>query len=196
MSPLDDAGLALLFTEARTIRRFLPRPVAPDLLRKLYALACLPPTSDNGQPARYVFITTPEARQRLLPALSPGNVDKVLSAPVTVILAYDNAFYEWLPELGQKPEARDKYATQPELAAKAAFRNGTLGAAYLMLAARACGLDCGPMGGFKAGMVNDAFFPDGRWQANFLLNLGYADPAHPPRPRAPRLGFEQACQVL
>ena len=132
---------------------------------------------------------------RLLPALSPGNVEKTRSAPVVAIIAYDLEFYEQLPELNPPVDARSWFAGKPDLIQETAFRNGTLQGAYLIMAARALGLDCGPMSGFEADKVNAEFFPDGKWKANFLCNLGYGD-AMKLHPRLPRLLFDEACRIL
>ncbi|MFN4004066.1 MAG: malonic semialdehyde reductase [Hylemonella sp.] len=192
---IDQAALDQLFLKARTANGFLDKPVPLDLLRQAYDLAKMAPTSMNTQPTRYVFLTTPAAKARLLPALSPGNVDKTRAAPVTVIVATDTRFYEHMPQIWHGAGARENFENNPTLAANTANRNGTLGGAYFILAARAVGLDCGPMSGFDIAKVNAEFFPDGRYSANFLLNLGYADHSKE-FPRNPRLSFEQACQVL
>ncbi len=142
-----------------------------------------------------MFLATRESRQRLLPALSPGNLDKTNIAPVTVIVATDTKFYEHMPQVWHKPGAREMFEGNKALAEGTAIRNGTLGGAYFMMAARAMGLDCGPMSGFDMAKVNAEFFPDGRWQANFLINLGYGDDSKL-FDRNPRLSFEQACSVL
>ena len=148
----------------------------------------------NCQPARLVFITSAEGKVRLASALSPGNLDKTLNAPLTVIVATDSRFYEHLPTMFPAYDARPTFAGDAALAASTAFRNGTLQGAYLILAARAIGLDCGPMSGFDAGKLNAEFFPDGRYQANFLCNIGIGDPAML-HPRGPRLSFEEACEI-
>lgn len=192
---LDDAGLDLLFREARTHTHWLPRPVPVELLREVYNLARMGPTSANLAPARFVFLTTEAARARLLPALAPGNVEKSRTAPVVVIIAYDTEFYENAPRLFPHTDARSWFAGHPDLIRETAFRNGTLQGAYFILAARALGLDCGPMSGFDAEKVNAEFFPDGKWKVNFLCNLGYGDRSHL-HPRNPRLEFEEACRVL
>jgi nitroreductase len=192
---LDDAALDLLFRNARTANGFTDQPVSPELLRQLYDLAKMGPTSMNTQPTRYVFITTPAAKQRLLPALMPANVDKTLSAPVTVIVATDTRFYEHMPAVWHKPEAQAMFEGNATLAADTAARNGTLGGAYFMMAARALGLACGPMSGLDLGKVNAEFFPDGRYKANFVVNLGYMDDSKLFQ-RNPRLTFEQACQMV
>jgi len=192
---IDPAALDQIFRKARTANGFLDKPVAPELLREAYDLARMAPTSMNTQPTRYVFITTPEARARLLPTLMPGNVAKTQSAPVTVIVATDQRFYEHMPEIWHVAGARDNFAGNEGLATATATRNGTLGGAYFILAARAVGLDCGPMSGVDLAKVNAEFFPDGRYAANFLINLGYADHSKE-FARNARLSFEQACTVL
>jgi 3-hydroxypropanoate dehydrogenase len=184
-----------LFREAHTHSAWLPKPVSRDLLREIYDLARLGPTSANSSPARFVFVTTPEAKARLLPAVAPGNLDKTKSAPVTVIVAWDTAFYEKLLQLFPARDMRSIFSANPTLIHDTAFRNSTLQGAYFILAARALGLDCGPMSGFDTQKINAEFFPDGKWKANFLCNLGYGDPEKL-FPRNPRLGFEEACLVL
>ena len=149
----------------------------------------------NCQPARYVMLASREARERLEPLLSPGNRAKTVAAPVCVIVAVDTRFHEHMPEVWHDAGAREMFAADPALVNSTFTRNGTLGGAYLILAARAMGLDCGPMSGFDMDKVNAEFFPDGRWRANFLVNMGYGDPATI-YPRNPRLPFETACQVL
>lgn len=192
---LDDAALDLLFREARTHNLWQPRPLSGTLLRAVWELAKMPPTSGNCSPARIVFVTSKEAKERLKPALSRGNRDKTMAAPATAIIAYDLEFYEKLPFLYRQEDARAWFAGKPELIATTAFRNGTLQGAYLIMAARALGLDCGPMSGFDNALVDAAFFPGGTLKSNFLCNLGYGDPAGV-RPRNPRLAFDEACQIL
>lgn len=194
-APLPDAALAQLFRDAHTVNGFLDRPVPPELLRQVYELACLGPTSMNCQPARFVMLVTRAARERLAPHLMAGNRAKTLAAPVCVIVATDTRFHERMPEVWHDASAREMFAADPALVAATAARNGTLGCAWLIMAARALGLDCGPMSGFDAAGVNAEFFPDGRLAANFLVNLGYGDPAST-FPRNPRLAFDTACQVL
>ena len=184
-----------LFTKARTANGFQDKPVDPALLERVYDIAKMAPTSQNTQPGRYVFLTTPEARERVMPALNPGNVDKTRSAPVTVIVATDTRFYEFMPQVWHKEGVKENFESNPTLAASTATRNGTLGGAYFMLAARAVGLSIGPMSGVNLVKVDEEFFPDGRWKTNFLLNLGYADDSKL-FDRNPRLSFEQACRVL
>ncbi|MDP1902428.1 MAG: malonic semialdehyde reductase [Rubrivivax sp.] len=196
MSPLDDRSPDLVFRHARTFNKFRPEPVSDATLRELYELLKWGPTSMNAQPARFVFLRSEPAKQRLKPALSPGNVDKTLAAPVVAIVATDTRFYEFLPE--QFPAfsgGRAMFESDAALAESTAARSGTLQGAYLIVAARMLGLDCGPMSGFDAAKLNAEFFPDGRWKANFLVNLGYGD-ASGNHPRGPRLPFEVATQLL
>jgi 3-hydroxypropanoate dehydrogenase len=193
--PLDQAGLDLLFTQARTHNAWMDRPVDPDLLHRLYDLLKWAPTSANCSPLRVLFLTSVVAKERLRPALSQGNLAKTMSAPVVAVLAYDNQFYDHLPRLFPHTDAKSWFTGDPTVAAATAFRNGTLQAGYFILAARALGLDCGPMSGFDAAKVNAAFFPDGHYQVNFLCNLGYGDPAGL-HPRSPRFDFQDACQIL
>ena len=165
------------------------------MLQQIYEIARMGPTSMNTQPARYVFLTTRAARERLRPALSAGNLDKTMSAPVTVIVATDTRFFEHLPQVWHREGARELFERDAALAQGTAQRNATLGGAYFLMAARALGLDCGPMSGFDTAKVDAEFFPDGRWQANFLINLGFGDSSKL-FPRNARLSFEQACTVL
>lgn len=191
---LDATALDQIFRHARTANGFLDQPVSDDLLRQVYELATWGPTAMNTQPARYVFVRTPEGKAKLKPCLMPGNVDKTMAAPVTAIVAVDSQFYENMPQVWHGPGMREMFAGNAALAQSTAQRGGTLGGAYLMIAARALGLDCGPMSGFDPDMVNAAFFPDGRLQANFLINLGHGDNSKL-FPRNPRLSFEQACAL-
>jgi 3-hydroxypropanoate dehydrogenase len=193
---IPQSAIDQLFNNARTANGFLDKPVPLSLVQQIYDIAKMGSTSMNGQPARYVILHTPAAKERLLPALSPGNVDKSRSAPVVVIVATDNKFYENMPTLfPNNPNAKGLFEGNAALAAATATRNSTLSGAYFMIAARALGLDCGPMSGFDAAKVNAEFFPDGRCSANFVLNLGYGDNSKL-FPRNPRLSFEQACTVL
>jgi 3-hydroxypropanoate dehydrogenase len=184
-----------LFREARTHSTWLPEPVPVELLRKAYELARLGPTSANGSPARFVFLTTPGAKLLLKPVLAPGNVDKTMAAPVTVIIAWDTEFHEHLPRLFPHADVRSYFVGNKPLIEETALRNSSLQAAYFILAARALGLDCGPMSGFDADKLNAAFFPDGKWKVNLLCNLGYGDPTKL-QPRNPRLNFEEASVIL
>lgn len=188
-------SLDIIFRDARTQNGWIAEPVPDALLQEIYELAKWGPTSMNCQPARFVFLRTPESKERLLPALNPGNVDKAREAPVTAIIAYDTRFFDELPTIWHVPTARDMFASNKALADATAFRNGTLTAAYFMFAARALGLDCGAMSGFDAGKVNAEFFPDGRYQVNFLCNLGKGNPAKL-FDRNRRLRFDEACQFL
>jgi 3-hydroxypropanoate dehydrogenase len=192
---LADDARDLLLRKARTHRAWLDRPVPDDLLRRVYELAAEGPTSANCSPMRVLFVKSREAKERLRPALTPGNVDKTMQAPVTAIIGHDLEFYEQLPRLFPAADMRANFVGKPELIAATAFRNGSLQGAYLMLAARALGLDCGAMSGFDNAKVDAAFFPDGRVKSNFLCNLGYGD-ASKLGPRPPRLPFDDACRII
>ena len=192
---LPEAALAQLFSSARTFTHFLPRPVPAELLGRLYTLLEWGPTSSNGLPGRFVFITSAAAKARLRPVLAAGNVDKTMAAPVTVIVAFDLRFYEFFERISPRSKSRPTLEAKPEIAREVAFRNGSLQGAYLILAARALGLDCGPMSGFDNARLDAEFFADGRWRSNFLVNLGYGDRSRL-HERSPRLGFEEACRVL
>lgn len=195
MTPLDAAALDTLFVKARTANGFLDKPVSVDLLKQVYELAALGPTSMNTQPTRYVFVNSPAARERLLPAMLPGNLDKTRTAPVTVIVATDTRFFEHMPRVWHREGAKENFEANAALAAATGTRNGTLGGAYFIIAARALGLDCGPMSGLDLAKVDAEFFPDGRWKTNFLINLGHGDDSKLFN-RNPRLSFDEACQVL
>ncbi len=192
---VNEAALDLLFRNGRTHTAWLPRPVPERLLRQAYDLAKWGPTSANTSPARFVFLWSGEAKARLFPALMPGNVEKSRTAAVVAIIAYHLEFYEKLPKLFPHGDARSWFVGNPPLIEETAFRNSTLQGAYFMLAARALGLDCGPMSGFDPEKVNAEFFPDGKYKVNFICNLGYGDPSKL-HPRDPRLDFEEACTVL
>lgn len=194
--PPDELVLAAdrLFLDARTPQSWSDRPVPLETLHRLYDLVRLAPTAFNGSPARFVFLTTPEAKERLRPALSRGNLPK-LTAGAIAIVAYDSRFFEHLPVLSPHYDPSALFADDPSLAQTTAFRNGTLQAGYLILAARLLGLDAGPMSGFDAAAVDAEFFADGRWRSNILVTLGHAD-GPPPRPRAPRLDWSTAVVVL
>lgn len=192
---LSSEALDNLFRQARTHISWLDKPVSDDVLRQVYDLMKWGPTSANCTPARILFLRTREAKQRLRPALSPNNVDKTMQAPVTAIVGYDLKFYEHLPRLfPNNPGARGWFVDSPQLAETTAFRNSSLQGGYFILAARALGLDCGPMSGFDNAKVDQEFFPP-TVKSNFLCNLGYGDPAKL-FPRNPRLEFEEACQLL
>ena len=194
---LDPAALDRLFLTARTQNGWLPTPVTDAQLREIYDIMKMGPTSANSCPARLVFLRTPEAKARLLPALSPGNVDKTKQAPVTAIIGYDTRFFEWMASklFAHRPDMAENYAKNPALTQIVAFRNATLQGAYFMLAARAVGLDVGGMSGFDNARVDAEFFPDGRVKSNFLCNLGHGDPSKV-MAKLPRLDFDEACTLL
>ena len=192
---LAPAALAQAFLAARTFNKFSDRAVDDATLRELYDLLKWGPTSLNCQPLRIVFVRSAAAKELLKPALSPNNAAKTMAAPVTAIVAYDTRFHENIPtQFPALPAMGKMFADAPPLAQETAFRNGSMQGAYLIIAARMLGLDAGPMSGFDAAKVNQAFFADGRWKANFLVNLGYGDPAGN-RPRGPRLGFDEAVRI-
>ncbi|WP_205963698.1 malonic semialdehyde reductase [Roseicella aquatilis] len=191
---IDQATLDALFLTARTHNMWTPEPVTEAELRRLYDILKMGPTSANSSPARFVFVATPEGKERLRPALSSGNLDKTMSAPVTVIIGYDTAFYEKLPALFPHADARSWFTGSAALAEETAFRNGTLQGAYLMIAARAIGLDVGAMSGFDKAKVDEAFFAGTTIRSNFLCNLGHGDPAGL-FGKLPRLPFEEACTI-
>ena len=210
MPPLDAAALDQLFLTARTHYSWRDEPVSDDTLRRLYETMRWAPTSANTNPARLVFLRTPEAKARLFPALAPANVEKVRTAPVTAIVAYDLLFHQKLPRLfPHNPKMRAMFESNPQIVETTARRNSSLQGAYLMLAARALGLDVGPISGFDNAKVDEEFFgagkecagcdqeffPEGHVRSNFLCNLGYGDPSKL-FPRLPRLAFEEACSLL
>ena len=207
---IDEAALNALFREARTFSKWLPQPVADQTLRDLYDLLKSAPTSANGSPARFAFLRSKEAKARLGPALAPMNVDKVMTAPVTVIVAYDLKFYDHLPTLFPHNTGMARlFQNNAEMVESTARRNSSLQGAYLIMAARALGLDCGPLSGFDQAKVDEEFFaagkpcfgcdqeffPEGHVKSNFLCNLGYGDPGTL-HPRLPRLPFNEACSLL
>lgn len=192
---LSEPSLDQLFREARTHSFWQSTPVTVETLREVYDLARMGPTSANTSPARFVFITTDNAKQRLLPAMAPGNLDKTRTAPVVVLIAHDVEFYEHLPKLFPQVDAKSWFVGNTSMIDATAFRNSSLQGAYFMLAARALGLDCGPMSGFDPDKINKEFFPDGKWKVNFICNLGYGEPGKL-FPRNPRLSFDEACRVL
>lgn len=193
---LSEDTLAQLFTEARTHIQWQDRAIDAATLQRLYDVVKWAPTSMNTNPARFSFVVSQQAKDRLRPALSPTNVEKMLTAPLTVIVASDPKFYEQLPVLFPAyPNAREMYREKPEWAAETAFRNSSMQGAYLILAARALGLDCGPMSGFDNAKVNAEFFSESNYHSNFLINIGYAGEKST-YPRGPRLAFEQAVQIL
>lgn len=193
---LDESTLAQLFTHARTHTKWQDRSIDANTLHRLYEVMKWAPTSMNTNPARFVFVTSQVAKERLRPALAAGNVEKMMTAPLTVIVASDPKFYEQLPILfPANPKASEMYLNKPEWAAETEFRNSSLQGAYLILAARALGLDCGPMSGFDNAKVDAEFFSENGYRSNFLINIGYAG-ENSTHPRGPRLSFEQAVQIL
>ncbi len=192
---LDDWSLDLLFRDARSFSAWRPDPVTDDDLRRVWELARLGPTSANCSPARVLFLRSAEAKEKLRPALSAGNVAKTMAAPVTAIVGHDVEFHDLLPRLFPEADARRWFAGNRDLIETTAFRNGTLQGAYLILACRAVGLDCGPMSGFDNALVDEVFFRGTTIRSNFLVNIGRGDGTRLP-PRRPRLGFEEACKVL
>jgi 3-hydroxypropanoate dehydrogenase len=195
MPATDDAALDQLFRTARTHNAWTDEPVSDDTLRELYDLLKQGPTSANNSAGRFLFLRTREAKERLRPALSAGNTEKTMAAPVTAIVAYDPKFYDHLPRLFPHTDARAWYAENEELAEATAFRNGTLQGAYLIIAARALGLDCGGMSGFDNAKVDAEFLTDRGWKSNFLVNIGHGDPSGV-RPKGPRFAFDEACLLL
>lgn len=193
--PLNTEALATLFTEARSHNGWTDADVGDDVLRNLYDLMKMGPTSANCSPGRFVFLRTPLGKQRLAPALSKGNLEKTMTAPVTVIAAWDKTFYNELPALFPHADAKSWFAHSPEVANETAFRNASLQGAYLMLAARSLGLDVGALSGFDAKKIDIEFFSESTWTANFIINLGYGNPEKL-FARLPRLAFEEACILL
>jgi nitroreductase len=195
MKSIDQGAVAQLFTEARTHNVWQDKHVDDALLQQIYEAMKFGPTAANSSPARIVFVKSAAEKARLLECVSAGNVEKTRSAPVTAIIAFDNHFHDQLPKLFPHADARAWYAGNTEKIARDALMNSSLQGGYFILAARALGLDCGPMGGFDAAKVNAAFFPDGKWSVNFLVNLGYGDAAQL-HPRGPRLSFDEACRIV
>jgi 3-hydroxypropanoate dehydrogenase len=195
MSKINSESLDLLFRQARTHNGWLNKPVSDQVLHELYDVLKWGPTSANSSPGRFVFVRSPEAKAKLLPAMAPGNLEKTKDAPVTVIIAHDLEFHEKLPKLFPHADAKSWFAGKTAFIEKTAFQSGTLQGAYLILAARALGLDTGPMAGFDNEKVDQAFFAGTTWKSNFLVNLGYGD-ASKLYPRSPRLSFEEACKIL
>ncbi|PTQ87704.1 malonic semialdehyde reductase [Agitococcus lubricus] len=193
--PLDPSALAQLFTQARTFSTWQDRAVPVELLHQLYELTKYAPTSANSSPARFVFIHSPEAKAKLKPALAEGNIDKTMTAPVTVIVAADYTFYEQLPQLFPHTDARAWFVGNEALIHTTAFRNSSLQGAYLIMAARALGLDTGAMSGFNNTLLDETFFAGTAIKSNFLINLGYGD-ARKLHERHPRLAFEYAAQII
>jgi 3-hydroxypropanoate dehydrogenase len=193
-APLDDRALDQLFRAARTQNKWQDRPVPDAKLQELYELLKWGPTSANSSPARFVFVRTPEGKAKLKEALSAGNMEKTMTAPVTAIVCYDSYFYDKLGQLFPHADAKPWFTSSPEFAEKTAFRNGSLQGAYLMLAARAIGLDVGAMSGFDNAKVDELFLFGTGWKSNFLVNLGYGDVAGL-FPRSPRLSFDEAARL-
>ena len=196
VSRADPATLRLILTDARTQNVWQKRDVADDLLKEIYEIMKMGPTSANCCPARIVFLKSQASRERLRPALKPNNIDKTMSAPVTAIIAHDTAFWKHAETMfPQNPGAQLTFKDNPTGSGIAAFRNGSLQGAYFLIAARAVGLDCGPMSGFDNALVDDEFFPDTTLKSNFLCNLGYGDPSKTFK-RLPRFDFEEVCKIL
>jgi len=196
MSKIDQAAMATLFTEARTCYAWQDRNVSEETLRELYEVMRFGPTSMNCQPARIIFLTTDEAKERLKPALLPGNQEKAMKAPVVAVLGFDTEFYEHLPRMfAHNKDAKSLFEGKPDFIHSTAFRNSSIQGGYFILAARALGLGTGPMSGFNNAAVDEEFFPDGKVKSNFLCNLGYGDPEGL-FPRGDRFAFEEVCQIL
>ena len=194
-SPLGADALDQVFLKARTRNAWLPIAISDELVRDLYDLSKWGPTAANSTPARFVFVRSAAAKERLKPHLTGTNVDKTMSASCCVIVAYDSRFYDLLGQLFPSRDLRAVFAGNAPLIEETAKRNSTLQGAYMMLAARSLGLDCGPMSGFNAATLDAEFFPDGRWKSNFLFNIGYGTDEHL-FPRNPRLAFDEACLDL
>jgi 3-hydroxypropanoate dehydrogenase len=192
-SATESEVLGVIFREARTFSYWQQRSVSEALVETAFELACLGPTSGNCQPWRLVLVRSPAAKQRLLPCVSSGNFEKVRTAPITAIVAYDREFFELLPRLYPHTDARGWFTSNAALAEETGLRNSSLQGAYFILALRAQGLDCGPMSGFDADKVDAAFFPDRRYRTNFLLNIGYGDRSRLRR-QLPRLGFDEVAR--
>ncbi|WP_293761904.1 malonic semialdehyde reductase [uncultured Paraglaciecola sp.] len=194
-STLDDNALAQLFTEAHSHVSWQDKAIPEVLIKQLYDMVKLCPTSANCSPARFVFVTSQEGKQKLKPSLSSGNVEKTMTAPCTVIVAYDEEFYEELPTLFPYADAKSWFTSSPEAAYETAMRNSSMQGAYLISASRALGLDIGAMSGFDPNLLNETFFCENKWKVNFLINLGYGD-GEKSHKRLPRLTFEQACKII
>ena len=194
MGLISQYSLEQIFIEARTHNGWLDKPIPDSILHQIYDLAKWGPTSANSSPARFFFVKTPEAKNKLLECMAPGNIEKTKTAPVTVIIAEDREFYEKLPRLFPAADARSWFVGNQALIDATAFRNSSLQGAYLMVAARSLGLDCGPMSGFDQAKIDAAFFAGTTWKSNFICNLGYGDHSKL-YPRSPRLGFEEACRI-
>ncbi len=195
MKSLSEETINQIFVHARTHNAWLEQAVSDEMIHEIYDLFKWAPTSANSSPARIIFVKSPEAKEKLLTCMSPGNIDKTKSAPVTAIIAQDQKFYDQLPKLFPQADARSWFAGNEQLIETTAFRNSSLQGAYLILAARTLGLDCGPMSGFDNAKVDEAFFKGTSWKSNFVCNLGYGDSSKL-YPRNPRLAFEEACKIL
>ncbi|MGG5575023.1 malonic semialdehyde reductase [Vibrio diazotrophicus] len=189
---MDSSALKQLFTEARTHNGWLDKKVSQAQIEELYQLTSLGPTSANCSPARFVFITSDEGKQRLAPTLSSGNLEKTMTAPVTILVAYDRKFYDALPTLFPHGDAKSWFTSSEALASETAMRNSSMQAAYMIMAARALGLDTGPLSGFDAAAVDEAFFSGTSWSVNLIINIGYGD-ASKLYGRLPRISLEEAC---
>lgn len=195
MSKLNNQSLDQLFYEARTHNAWQDKEVEDDLLIKLFDLCKMAPTSANCSPMRLIFVKSDAAKEKLKPAMQEGNLEKTMSAPVTVIIGYDLDFYEHLPKLFPHADAKSWFEGKETFIKNTAILNGSLQGGYLTLAARALGLDCGPMSGFNKKMLNELFFADTNIKANFLMNLGYGDDEGL-FPRSPRFDFNEACEII
>lgn len=191
---IDESALDQLFRDARTHTHWTGEPVGEDQLRAIWDLARMGPTAANSSPARIVFVVSDAAKEKLRPCLAPGNVDQTMAAAATAIIGQDMEFYEHLPTLYPHTDAKSWFVGNDALIRESAFRNSSLQGAYVIMAARAMGLDCGPMSGFDAAKVDAAFFAGTKVTANFLCNIGYGD-ADRLHPRAPRLSFDDACRI-
>lgn len=192
---INKDALNQLFLEAHTHRVWQDKDVPDALLQEIYDLTKMGPTAANSEPMRILFIKTPSAKERLKPFLDAGNIEKTLSAPVTAVIAYDVQFYERMHELYPVADAKSWFVGKESFIQETAFRNSSLQSAYFMIAARACGLDCGPMSGFDSAGLDQEFFSDTAWRSNFLINLGYGDSTKL-HPRLPRLSFEEAAEII
>ena len=189
------SAIELAFTHARTFNTFQPRPIDDEVIHALYDSLKWGPTSMNCQPGRYLFLRSPEAKRRLVPILSPGNLEKTMAAPLTVLVAQDTQFFEHMPIQFPAVDAKPMFASNSALSQATAFRNSSLQGAYLIIAARLLGLDAGPMSGFDSVKMDAEFFPDGRLRTNFLVNLGYGNSVGN-RPRGPRMMFDEVASIL
>lgn len=192
---INDEALDVIFRQARTRNSWEERPVSTTLIQAVYDLMKWGPTSANCSPARFIFVTTKAGKERLQPFLAPGNVEKTMSAPCCVIIGNDLAFYEKLPQLFPHTDAKSWFVGNQTLIETTAMRNGTLQGAYLMIAARALGLDCGPMSGFDNAGVDKEFFPGTTIKSNFICSIGYGTDKNL-FPRSPRLAFDEACRIV